>query len=79
MLKEIIYAMLFSLALHLLVVGGGFIFFEFQRRQTLKQGAFASGYGVQFSGLSLFITLLITYVVVAVLFAAVRSVIRLVN
>jgi|GEM_PF-4311448 len=75
-MKAIIHAMLFSLILHLLVTGAGFAYLEFQRRQALKQGAFASGYGFQFSG-SLILTLLATFVAVAVLYLAVRWVIKL--
>ncbi|MGK9252241.1 hypothetical protein [Paenibacillus humicus] len=72
-MKFIIHAFLFSFVLHLIIIGGGFAYLEFQKRQALKQGAFASGYGFQFSGGSLLPTLIISFVAVAVLYLAVRA------
>ncbi|WP_379185670.1 hypothetical protein [Paenibacillus sp. GCM10023252] len=78
-MKSIVHALLFSLVIHLLVIGVGYTYLEYQRRGKFEQGFYASEYGLQAAGGSLTVTLIITFVALATLYLVGRWIIKLIN
>jgi len=68
MKSSIIQAIIFSLSVHLIVIGGTFAYLEYQKRQDLKQGYFASTYGFEIVGGTMTSLLVMTFIVLILLF-----------
>lgn len=77
-MKSTIQAMVFSLVIHLILIGGGFGYLEYERKQKLKQGYYASEYGLQIAGGTVTLTLIITFIALAVLYLVVKRIIKLI-
>lgn len=63
MKSSIIQAIIFSLLVHLIVIGGTFAYLEYQKGQDIKQGYFASTYGFEIVGGTMTSLLVMTYIV----------------
>lgn len=75
MKSSLIQAILFSLVVHLVVIGGVFTYLEFQKKQALKQGYFAADYGFEIAGGTITSLLTITFIVLTVLYLVIKWVI----
>lgn len=72
MKSTVIQAILFSLVVHLIIIGGVFAFLEYEKKQKLKQGYFAAEYGFQLAGGTTISLLIITFIALAAIYVVVK-------
>jgi hypothetical protein len=72
MKSTIIQAVLFSLIVHVIVIGGVFAYLEYENKQKIKQGYFAAEYGFQIAGGTTTSLLVITFIALAAFYIVVK-------
>lgn len=76
MKSTIIQAIIFSITTHLIIVGGGFAYLEYLKRQELKQGI-TSHYGFEVVGGSIASLLFMTFIGLILLYVVAKWIISL--